>query len=287
MFQTALAVAPGRLFRPMGVAAALLLVAPTVHAQAQTQPQGQAPVAASPASSSAQTAIERAAKARKYLFVYFYKEGGSLAGALLGKGKSDSLRPVFDAAMAKVANRADSVAVNISDPAEKDIVQRYDVSRAPMPLVLAMAPNGAITAGFPGRFDEPQLLDAFASPAMEKCLKSLQNRRLVFLCVQNDKTKNNAPAMAGVEQFKADARFSKATDIVKVDPADKAEAKLLGQFKVPTDSSEATTVLLAPPGAPIVTVTGATDKNMLVAKLTAAVSSCGAGCGPSGCGPKK
>ena len=53
------------------------------------------------------------------------------------------------------------------------------MSRAPMPLVLAIAPNGAITGGFPTRFEEEQLLGAFATPGTQKVIKSLQEGKLV------------------------------------------------------------------------------------------------------------
>ncbi len=77
--------------------------------------------------------------------------------------------------------------MNIAETSEKAIVDKFDLERAPMPLVLAIAPNGAITGGFPTKFEEQQLLDAFATPGTEKLIKSLQNGKLVFVCVQNAK----------------------------------------------------------------------------------------------------
>ena len=60
--------------------------------------------------------------------------------------------------------RPTSVEIQIDDPAEKPIVARYGVSRSPMPLVLAIAPNGAITKGFATRFDENQLRAGVRQP---------------------------------------------------------------------------------------------------------------------------
>ena len=114
--------------------------------------------------------------------------------------------------------------MNTTDSSEKDIVAKFDLSRAPMPLVLAMAPNGAITGGFPTKFEEQQLVDAFATPATEKVMKNLQDGKLVFVCVQNGKTKSNAAAMQGIRDFRADARFASATEIVMLDPTNPAEA---------------------------------------------------------------
>jgi hypothetical protein len=154
-----------------------------------------------------------------------------------------------------------------------------------MPLALAIAPNGAVTGGFPKNFTEDQLLGAVVSPGMQKALKALQGRKLVLLCVQNDSTRSNEAALKGVKEFKADPKFGQATEIVMVDPANAEESRLLKSFKVDPGIDEAVTVFLAPPGTPIATYRGATDKNMMMAKLTSTVSACAGGCGPGGCGP--
>jgi hypothetical protein len=213
-------------------------------------------------------AVEDAAEAGKYLFAFFRRDDDE---------QTRKMREVFDATMKKVAGRAESVVIDVSDPSEKGIVKKFGVDRAPMPLVLVLAPNGAIMGGFPSRFDERQLVDAFASPCMEKSLKALQGRKFVLLCVQNSKTKGNGAAMRGVRDFAADARFSSATEIVMLNPTDEAEAKFLGQLGVDPKTDEAITVFLAPPGTAIARFKGATDKDRLVAALAA----CGAGCGPS------
>jgi len=130
-------------------------------------------------------------------------------------------------------------------------------------------------------------VDAFATPVTEKVMKQLQENRLVFVCVQNDKTKTNDAAMKGVREFKADARFASATEIVMLDPTDSAEASFLADMKVDPKTEEAMTVFLAPPGSAIAEYKGATDKSELIATLQKASSGCAGGsCGPGGCPPK-
>ena len=124
--------------------------------------------------SQAQAAIDRAVAANKYVFLFFWKDKGPQTDRVLG---------VFQPAAAKMADKADVVSVQISDPAEKKIVAQYDVSRAPMPMVLAVAPCGAITKAFTKKFDEKELHTAFVSPATQSCLKALQNRKMVFVCL--------------------------------------------------------------------------------------------------------
>lgn len=198
------------------------------------------------------------------------------------------MREVYRRALDKVKDRADSVLVNVADAAEKAVVDKYDLGRAPMPLVLAFAPNGAITGGFPTQFEEKDLLEAFATPCTEKCMKALQEGKLVFLCVQNHETKSNEEALKGVKEFQADERFASATEIVILDPADPAEASFLGDLKIDPRTSAAVTAFLAPPGAAIAEFEGPTQKDQLVAALQNAASNpcAGGSCGPGGCGPR-
>ena len=224
-------------------------------------------------------AMEKAAEAKKYLFALVRKEED---------GQTAAMRSVLQEAMKEVADRAKSVEVSVSAASERAIVDKFDLDRAPMPLVLAIAPNGAVTGGFPTKVEKQELLEAFASPCTEKCMKQLQENRLVFLCVQNGTTESKDAAMEGVRQFKADARFAQATEIVMLDPTDTAEADFLKDLQIDPKTEVAVTVFLAPPGMPVAMYEGATSKDEIVATLQKASSACGpGGCGPGGCPPKQ
>jgi hypothetical protein len=155
---------------------------------------------------------------------------------------------------------------------------------------LAIAPNGAITKGFPGKFSEDQLLEAFVSPGTAKVLKGLQARKLVLLSVQSRSPRvRQVSLQPGVADFAADARFAGATEIVSIDPADPSEASFLHDLQVDPRSSTSVTVLLAPPGSVVGKFDGAVTKEQLVTTLQTAQSDpCAGGkCGPGGCGPKR
>jgi hypothetical protein len=253
--------------------------APTIADSAKMRPQPTSPSDHNEGSGKGMAAIRAAAAANKYLFVFFSKADDE---------QTRAMRVVFDGTMKKASDRAQWAALNVTDSQEKDIVVKFDLSRAPMPLVLAIAPNGAVTGGFPSRFTETQLLDAFASPVLQQVMKHLQNRRLVFVCVHNDKTKSNDLAMQGVNEFKADERFASATEIVMLDPADPSEASFLADMKIDPKTEEAMTIFMAPPGAVVAEYKGATDKTELADTLQKASSGCcpGGSCGPGGCGSK-
>lgn len=218
----------------------------------------------------AAAAMKRAADARKHLFILFYEKDDK---------ETRAVRKTVRSAMRKMARTAQWIAIDKNAASEKKVVEKFGVKTAPMPLVLAVAPNGAITGGFLGPAVTVQKLQgAIASQGMQKCLKALQARKLVFLCLQNGRTKANGPAMEGVRDFKADPRFGQVTEIVMLDPADKKEAAFLGKLQVEPKSKEAITVLMVPPGMIAAKFAGATNKAGLLATIQRA-------CGPSGCGP--
>jgi hypothetical protein len=230
--------------------------------------------------SPGQAALERAAAAGKYLFILFWKEQNQ---------QTDQAWGVLQSAVGKTAAAADCAAIQITDPAEKSLVDRYGVSRAPMPFVLAVAPNGAVTKGLPGQFDENQLRQAFVSPCTAECMKALQDRKLVLLCVENQSAQvRQASLQKGVEDFTTDKEYAQNSKVVVLHAGDPAEGPFLKDLKVDPQTTVPVTVLMAPPGSVIGTFAGQVTKEQLVAKLKAAQSSCcpGGQCGPGGGGPK-
>lgn len=219
-------------------------------------------------------AMKKAAKNNKYLFALFHKEDND---------QTVAMRQVLEAAIKKVADRSEAVEVDVSAASEKGIVDHFDVAYAPMPLLLAIAPNGAVTGGFPTRVEVGDLIDAFASPGTAQCLKAFQDRKLVFLCVQNGETESAKEAMQGVREFKHDERFAEDTEIIVVDPADKAESQLMSELEVDPKTKEAVTLFFAPLRGCIGRFDGATNTEDLASALFAAMSGCGS-CGPGGCG---
>jgi hypothetical protein len=133
--------------------------------------------------SSGQAAIDRAAAANKYVFLFFWTEREKL---------TDNAWSVFQPAATRLAEWSVVISIQITDSAEQKLVKKYGADRAPLPLVLAIAPCGAITKAFTKTFDESQLRTAFVSPCTQRCLKALQSRKLVFVCVV-EKTDPIAP----------------------------------------------------------------------------------------------
>ena len=222
---------------------------------------------------SAMAAIRQAAVVNRHVFLFIYDKNDD---------QTKTARKALESAVGKMADKADSAAVDRSAPAEKAIVEKYGLDTAPMPLILAVAPNGVVTGGFPAnQLSEEKLQGALASPAMQKCLKALQERKLVILCAQNAATKANSEAMSGVQAFKDDDRFSQITEIVKLDPADAGEAAFMAKIQLDPKTDQAMTLVMAPPGAIVASFKGATDKVTLFTAIQKGCSS--GGCSSGAC----
>lgn len=253
------------------------LAPPALPESPSAPPAGERPAPAGP--SRGMAAMEEAAAGGKYLFGFFWKSDDEPTRAL---------RQVFEEAMKDLSDQANAVAVRVDDPSERPLVAKFGLDRAPLPIVLAIAPNGAVMGAFPRPFSSKDLQAAFGSPCAERCMKALQEGRLVFLCVQNASTRASAEALRGVRQFQSDARYQTATEVILLDPADSREAPFLADLEIDPKTAVAVTAFLAPPGLIIAQFEGATDKEALVAALQKAASSpcAGGACGPGGCGPR-
>jgi len=223
-------------------------------------------------------ATHEAENENRYIFIFFYKDQSE---------KTVRLEKIFDQAMQGLSAQAKSIKVNINEPSQQSVVEKFNLKRSPMPLVIVLAPNGAVTGGFYA-FDEALLTDAITSVGAAKCLRALQDRKLVILCLQNAHTSNNESVLKEIKDFKEDARFANATEIVVIDPLNPEEQKFLGQFSIDAQSKEAITLLISPPAEVIGTYDGSVTKDQLITDLQKATSGC---CGPGGCpggkcGPK-
>ena len=237
----------------------------------QSPPSNPAPKAA-PTADNGGSALHRAADGKQYLFAFVYEQEDE---------ETRAARKQFEAAVAKVTPAAKSVRVDRSLPEEKEMVEKFGLQTAPVPIVLAIAPNGAVTGSLKaGELSEERLQAAVASPGLQAILKAVQEGRLVLLCLQNDQTKDKDAAMAGVKDIKADEQFSEWTAVIKVDPSDPKEARLMAQLKVEPATKKAATVVVAPPGVMVTRMDGATSKKSLKTALEKAAEGCS---GSPGC----
>lgn len=145
------------------------------------------------------------------------------------------------------ANRNDAsvVSIAISNSAEQRLVQRFDATRMPLPAIVAVAPNDAVTGVFAQRFTAADFNSAIVSPGYAECVKALQNDRLVLLCI-HPAGQNTVPP--GVTEFQKNNNLGKQVQVVNVSAADPGETKTLSELGVRGNLTSPTTVFMAPPG---------------------------------------
>jgi hypothetical protein len=224
--------------------------------------------------SAAQAALATTSQNGKHMFILFYKEDNAA---------TQTMWQALHSGLAGHNQQAACMAVRTTDPNEQAVVNQLNVSRAPLPLVLGVAPNGAITGGFVQKPTPAQLAQAIVSPALGRCLKAVQDRKLVLLCVHP--AGRSLPT--GVVEFQADPQYHAHTVVVTVDPTNPIEAPTLARFQVGPVSDSQVTLFLVPPGSVLGRFDGNVTREQLATKLQSAQAGCcpGGKCGPGGCCP--
>jgi hypothetical protein len=219
--------------------------------------------------SQTQAAIDQAAADQKYSLIFFWRDKSA---------NTDKAWSSFSSAATRMADSATVVSVQITDPAEKQIVDRFGVARSAMPMVLAVAPCGAITKGFTGAVDESKLRTAFVSPCTAESMKALQQKKLVLLCVEPASSQvKEVSLQKGVQDFTTDPQYAKTSAVVVLNAGDAAEESFLKDLKVDPRTQTQVTVLLSPPGSVLGALVGDVTEAQIVAKIKAA-STCGPNC---------
>lgn len=218
---------------------------------------------AEPAPRGAQAVLDRAAREQKYTFLIFYKEPAPSVQAMA---------QVVADGVARRQNQAVLAHVRLSDPAERALVDHFGAGRAPTPLLVAVAPNGAITGVFPHRATDQQMADSFVAAPVADCLKLMQEDKLVFVCVHAGSKPATPPAVAA---FAADVEFGKRVAVLALSADDAGAAELLQRYDL--DASQVNghlTLFLAPPGVVVGKFPFDASKEQVLAALHKAGKCC-------------
>lgn len=213
--------------------------------------------------SKAQKALETASADEKFTYVLFWRENNAA---------TKSMAQTLKSSLAERDAQAVWTTVNITDSAEKAVVDRFAVSRTPMPTVISVAPNGAITGVFSEKLSATNIDEALVTPTMTKCMKAMQEGKLVLLCVQ---PQADAPAPRGVRDFQADPQFKQRTAVVSMVSNDPAEKRFLAEMQISGERMNGpVTVFMAPPGVMVGKFAPNVTKEILAQKLHAAGKCC-------------
>ncbi|HLP57437.1 MAG TPA: hypothetical protein VK186_01340 [Candidatus Deferrimicrobium sp.] len=221
---------------------------------------------------TAKGAIDEAARTGQFLLLTFY----------------NTQDPALTALSTTIADFRKSTAkktaiynANISDPNEKETVDRYKTWRARLPLLLVIAPNGALTGGYQQTATQDQLKQSVEISELNlKILKQLQEGKVVLVSLQNNTTQFNMESAKAIDEFTSDAQFKQYSGSVLADPTAQDSQEFLKQVGLTEPITEATVVILMPPS----TIGKILKGNITKADISNSLQACTAG---SGCCPGK
>ena len=185
---------------------------------------------------SAAAALAQLGQEDKFVFVFFWRQKNAA---------SDAMAQSLQNELATYGDRVASLHVQVTDPAQREIVDHFGVSRAPMPLVVAVAPNGAVTRAIQSRLTAEVVAEAIVSPALADCMKAMQDGKTVVLLVN---PQGDEPTPLGAAEFLSDADFRDRSALVRVASQDPAEGEFLQHLGLTTQEENGCVVMLAPPG---------------------------------------
>lgn len=244
------------------------MLALAVAATASSQTQAQHPIATATGQAVGDQPIS-------FQYLFFWKENDARTQSVLEKTRNE---------LAGLGANVSLKPIGIKDPANAEVVDFYGVGRAPMPLVLCTASNGAVTKAFLTPFPAEQLREGIVSPGTALSLKALQENKLVVLCAINSSTAESETALDNANALTGDQRFAASIKVIALDVRDPNEASLLAGVNLDSSMAEPTIVILAPPGKQLATLSGVVSTRKIAEKLIAAQNECcpGGKCGPGG-----
>lgn len=227
----------------------------TLNAQGERRPE-------QPSATPVQVLAE-AERQGEYAFLVFFRQQDQATKAMADSVARKLKSPPHAAVSSLVA---------VGDPANSELVAKFGAGRAPMPLLVAVAPNGAVTGVFPQCFNDAEFRSAFVTPCMMRSIKALQDEKLVFICVKPSEKSSDSSALT---EFAQDPLFKNRMVVLSLVASDAAESEFLRELQLaPSDVRDGQTVVMAPPGALVGTFPVTTSKDEIARAIADAGKCC-------------
>lgn len=188
--------------------------------------------------------------------------------------KGTELARRVSAEAAQIVGDAAVVELDRGDAGNADVVKRYRLATAPVPLILVIAANGVAAGGAkPSAITAARLAKLVPSAGKAAYLKALDEGKAAFLVFGGEKTPGRAAASAACAAAVATLEGKAAT--VVVDPADPLEGAFVGEMQVDPKAAVATTVVVNAKGQRAAVFTAVPASAALVEAATKPVEDCG------------
>lgn len=221
--------------------------------------------------------IEKAGKACKPVFLVAYNGNGA---------EADKAFTIADEAKKSFKGSAVVIKMNTMDAASKELVTKYRLTGAPLPLILVLDKNSTVTGGLPLKdATAAKLVDMIPTPKTSEVLKAVADGKSVYVVAYRESMTGQKNVMENCAM--ACGKMDNQSVTVKVDMDDKKEAKFLQTLKCDLNAKEPVTYVINKSGQVIGTHNGITDVNTLVSSAKKApAGGCCPGGSSSGCGKK-
>lgn len=190
---------------------------------------------------------------------------------------TDKALEIANKAKAGVTNST-VLQMNRSDAANAELVTKYRLAGAPLPLILVIAPNGIVSAGYTLNQATPDLLaKAVPSPKKSEVLKTLSDGKSVFIVVTAKSMSGKNNVMNTCQQ--ACIEMENNAKMVEVSLDDTREKEFLSELRVQMDAKEPVTYVINSKGQ----ITGTFGDDVNTTTLVASAKKVAAtGCCPGG-----
>ncbi len=152
------------------------------------------------------------------------------------------------------------------------LVEKYRLLRAPMPLLLVFAPNGAITRGYAQKVELAKLQTSLVGPVEQKLIKYMQQRKPVVIRIPSKTPQENADFNTVITDFEKLRGFK--PEVLEVIALSKDDKKLEEKYGLSLYSGKAQTVVLTTAG----TVAGSFSGKVSAEDISEALKNAGSSC---------
>jgi len=220
---------------------------------------------------SAQTSveIEKASKSCKPVFLVVYNSNSA---------ETDKALSIANEAKKNLKSSSVVIQMNTADDANKNLVSKFRLAGAPLPLILVLDKNGNAAGGFILKdATSEKLADLIPSPKNSEIIAALTAGKSVYVVAYKESMASKKNIIDNC--YLACNKMENKSVIVKVDLEDKKETKLLQTLKCDLNAKEPVTYVINSAGQITGTHNGLTDVNTLVSSAKKAPAS---SCCPSG-----
>ena len=146
----------------------------------------------------------------------------------------------------KNSSKIEFIKLDAGDESAQSIIQKYRLSRAPKPLTLVFAPNGAVTGGYAQKVNIKKLEKSLVGPVQQEIVKATQARRPVILKIPGKSTQANDAVDKAIKEFE---RLRKITpEVITITSLSNDDIDLKKKFNIDFKQKKVQAIVLTAAG---------------------------------------